>query len=61
MLFDFNLILWLGVLNLFLALFQLLSGLRIIKVKHRLHKKIGIFFFFTVFIHGIYALITNYI
>jgi len=61
MLFDINIILWLGILNLFLILFQLLSGLRILKIKFKLHKRMGIILFFSTFIHGIYAIITNYI
>jgi hypothetical protein len=61
MLFDINIILWLGVLNLILILFQLLSGLRIIKIKYKLHKRMGVILFFSAFIHGIYAIITNYI
>jgi hypothetical protein len=61
MLFGINIILWLGIINLLLALFQLLSGLRYIKVKYRLHKTMGIVFFFTAFTHGIYALVLNYI
>mgnify|MGYP001207741853 CR=1 FL=1 len=61
MLFGINIILWLGIINFFLALFQLLSGLRYIKVKYKIHKLLGIIFFFTATIHGVYALITNYI
>ncbi len=61
MFLGINIILWLGVINLFLALFQLLSGLRVLKVKYKTHKLFGIVFFFTAFIHGIYALIINYI
>jgi hypothetical protein len=61
MLFDINIILWLGVLNLFLILFQLLSGLRVIKIKYKLHKQMGVILFFSAFIHGIYAIVTNYI
>jgi len=58
---DFNVILWFGILNLFLVLFQLLSGLRYIKVKYKTHKLLGIILFFTATIHGVYALIINYI
>jgi hypothetical protein len=61
MLFNINIILWLGIINLLLALFQVLSGLRYIKVKYKLHKWLGVTFFFTAMIHGIYALIINYI
>lgn len=61
MFLGINIILWFGIINLFLVLFQLLSGLRVFKVKYKTHKLIGIIFFFTAFIHGIYALIINYI
>ncbi|OFX88523.1 MAG: hypothetical protein A2W99_08980 [Bacteroidetes bacterium GWF2_33_16] len=61
MLFNINIILWLGIINIFLVLFQLLSGLRYIKVKYKYHKSLGIILFFTAMIHGIYALIINYI
>ncbi len=61
MIFGINIILWFGIINLILILFQFLSGLRIIKVKYKLHKTLGIVLFFTAFIHGIYALVINYI
>lgn len=61
MLFGINIILWLGIINLLLAIFQLLSGLRYIKVNYKLHKRLGVTLFFTAAIHGIFAIITNYI
>jgi hypothetical protein len=61
MILGIDIILWFGIINLILILFQILSGLRIIKVKHKLHKAFGIVLFFTAFIHGIYALVINYI
>ena len=59
--FGVNVILWLGVINLFLVLFQLLSGLKVLKVKYKTHKRMGILLFFTAFIHGIYAIVSYYI
>jgi len=61
MIFNIDIILWLGIINLLLITFQLLSGLRFIKVKYKIHKSLGILLFFTASIHGIYALIINYI
>ena len=61
MIFGIDIILWFGLINLILIIFQLLSGLHIIKVKYKIHKSLGIVLFFTTFIHGIYALIINYI
>ena len=61
MIFGIDIILWFGIINLILILFQILSGLRMIKVKYKLHKTLGIVLFFTAFIHGIYALVINYI
>lgn len=59
--FGIDIILWLGVINLFLVLFQLLSGLKVLKVKYKIHKSMGVLLFFTAFIHGIYAIISYYI
>ncbi|MDA3953408.1 MAG: hypothetical protein PF485_07160 [Bacteroidales bacterium] len=61
MIFGVDIILLLGIINLSLILFQLLSGLRLIKVKYKTHKLLGIILFFTASIHGIYAIIINYI
>ena len=61
MLFGIDIILWFGIINLLLVLFQLLSGLRVIKVKYKTHRLLGIILFFTATIHGIYALVINYI
>lgn len=61
MIFGIDLILWFGILNFILILFQLLSGLRIIKVKYKTHKIFGIVLLFTASIHGIYAILINYI
>jgi hypothetical protein len=61
MIFGIDIILILGIINLLLILFQLLTGLRVIKVKYKTHKLLGIILFFTASIHGIYALLINYI
>lgn len=61
MFLGINIILWFGVINLILIIFQLLSGLRVIKVKYKIHKVSGIILFFTASIHGILALLINYI
>jgi len=57
MILNIDIILWLGIINLLLITFQLLSGLHFIKVKYKIHKSLGILLFFTATIHGIYALI----
>lgn len=61
MFLGINIIFWFGLINLILILFQLLSGLRAIKVKYKIHKVFGIILLFTASIHGIYALVINYI
>jgi len=47
-----SIILILGVCNLLLILFQLLSGLRVIKVKFGVHKKTGIALVVFATVHG---------
>ncbi len=47
----------LGVLNLTLVLFQLLSGLRVIKIPFGIHKKTGITLVISATIHGTLALL----
>ena len=47
-----SIILILGVMNLGLLLFQLLTGLRIVKVRFGVHKKSGIVLFILALIHG---------
>lgn len=42
-----------GIINFLLLLFQLLSGLRIIKVSFSIHKKTGILLFTIATIHGL--------
>jgi len=52
-----SIILILGICNLLLVLFQLLSGLRIIKVKPKVHKKTGIALLIFALAHGSLALL----
>ncbi len=42
-----------GIINFLLLLFQLLSGLRIIRVSFNVHKKTGIALFIIATIHGL--------
>jgi len=46
-------ILILGICNLLLIIFQLLSGLRVIKVKFGVHKKTGITLLVVATVHGL--------
>ncbi|MFO7666730.1 MAG: hypothetical protein R6V76_08935 [Desulfobacterales bacterium] len=48
-----------GLVNLVLLLFQLLSGLRYIKVPFGVHKKTGILLVFCAIIHGILGFIAQ--
>jgi hypothetical protein len=50
----------LGITNFVLVLFQLMSGLKVIKVKYKTHKFFGILLFITASIHGGYLIYTNY-
>jgi hypothetical protein len=54
-----SIILLLGICNLLLVFFQLLSGLRIIKVSPKVHKKTGIALVFFALVHGLLALFAN--
>lgn len=54
-----SLILILGVINFVLVLFQLLSGLHLIKVPFALHRNTGIVLFFTAVIHGGLAILVS--
>lgn len=49
---------WLGLVNLCLLFFQLLSGLKKIKVPVGIHRKSGIALFIFAVIHGIVAFLT---
>lgn len=57
--FGMSPILLLGIINFFLLLFQLLSGLHIIRVKIGVHKKTGITLFITGVLHGILGIMAN--
>lgn len=48
-----------GLVNLILLLFQLLSGLRYIKVPFGIHRKTGIILIFCAVIHGILGFIAQ--
>jgi hypothetical protein len=49
----------LGIINFLLVLIQISSGLRWIKVKMTLHRKIGITLFFTALLHGTLAYLSD--
>jgi hypothetical protein len=52
----YELILPLGILNFLLALFQILTGLRIVKVSFKVHKITGILLGVFALIHGTIAI-----
>ena len=54
-----SIILLLGILNLGLLVFQLLSGLHRIKVKLGIHKKTGILLFGSALIHAVLGFLVN--
>lgn len=54
-----SIILILGIINFFLLLFQLATGLRWIKVRFGTHKKTGILLFIVAFIHGFLAFLAG--
>jgi hypothetical protein len=54
-----SIILMLGILNFALILFQLTSGMRIIKVGYRVHKKTGILLLIVASVHGILAILVD--
>ena len=54
-----SIILILGIINFILVLFQLVSGLRFIKVSFGFHKTTGIVLFFTATIHGALAILIS--
>ena len=54
-----SIILLLGIFNLLLVFFQLLSGLRIIKVSPKVHKKTGITLMVFAIAHGLLAVFAN--
>jgi len=48
-----SIILILGICNFLLVFFQLLSGLRVIKVSPKVHRKTGIALFVSALVHGL--------
>jgi hypothetical protein len=54
-----SVILLLGICNLGLILFQLATGLRIIRVRLGVHKKAGITLFIVAVIHGFLAILAG--
>ncbi len=54
-----SIILLLGIVNFLLVLLQLSSGMRWIRVKMTLHRKIGILLFFTAILHGTLAILSD--
>ena len=54
-----SIILVLGIINFALILFQLATGLRIIRVRLGIHKKIGILLLIVAAVHGTLALLAD--
>ena len=54
-----SIILILGIINFILLIFQLSTGLRLLKVPFGVHKKTGITLFITATVHGALAIIAN--
>jgi len=54
-----SIILILGILNLVLALFQLTTGMRWVKVPVRIHRGSGILLVISAFIHGTLAVLAD--
>ena len=54
------LILFLGLINMILILFQLSTGLRWIKAPFRMHRRTGMILFVSAALHGILAYLENY-
>jgi len=54
-----SIILILGLCNLALILFQLASGLRIIKIRLGVHKKTGLALLVVAVIHGVLAILAG--
>jgi len=53
------LILFLGLINMILILFQLSTGLRWIKAPFRMHRRTGMILFVSAALHGILAYLAN--
>jgi len=54
-----SIILILGICNLVLILFQIATGLRIIKVRFGVHKKAGLILLAVASIHGVLAMLAG--
>lgn len=54
---GFSIVALLGVINLLLVAFQLITGLRLVKVGFGVHQKSGIALFVTASIHAVLAFI----
>jgi len=50
----------LGIVNLILVLIQLFSGLKVIRISFKSHKRFGIVLVFGAIVHGLLALYTNF-
>ena len=57
--FGLSVIFLLGIVNLLLLIFQLLSGLHVIEAKIGIHKKTGIILFITGLLHGLLGILAN--
>lgn len=57
----YNFLFIMGIITYILVIFSFLTGMKIIKVKFRLHKKIGIAGFCCASVHGILMLVYNLI
>jgi hypothetical protein len=55
-----SIILILGILNIFLILFQISTGLRWIGVPFHIHRKTAIILFFSAALHGVLAIFASY-
>ena len=55
-----SIILFLGILNMLLILFQISTGLRWIKVPFKVHKRTGGALLFSAVIHACLAILGNY-
>ncbi len=58
-LFGISILLVSGITNFIFLLFQLLSGLRIVKVKMKVHKRTGIILFIIATLHAIFAILAD--
>lgn len=59
MILGLNIIQLLGIFNLILLLYQLLSGLRIIKFSFKIHRGTGILLFISAVCHALLAFLVS--